>query len=252
MPKTLEDEVPNKPTILEVGPAGSGKSTFAYRFPKPYVINADINMAGPRKQLQEEHHDTKGIVYDDVHTDDSGKAVENLQRFTRFSKLLGDAVASPLYETIILDSVTSLVPIFKNEVLRQGAKPEGFKFTFDEWDKFLFLWSRTIQLLRGCGKTVILIGHLVADKGPMDQVWQYVLSVPGQSGNLIPIFVTDVWRFSVDTELVGGGPKPKYVIRTIQDERYPNIKTSLKLPAKFDATQEMVNNIVKQIKGETT
>lgn len=248
MPKSLADAVPHPPTILMVGPAGSGKSTFAYRFPKPYVLNADINMAGPRKALSAEGK-SLNVKYDNIHIDDEDKPVEPLQRFLRFAALLKRGVEDKEVETIILDSITALVPVFMNEVLRQLGKTEGTAFVIQDWGKLLFLFTSVFDKLRACGKTVIICGHFDVEKGEIDQVLRYILAIPGQSATRVPILATDMWWFSVETSQGQGGTLvPKYVIRTIQDERHPNIKTSLTLPSKFDATQEWVDKIVEQIK----
>lgn len=247
MSKFLSEDIFLPRTFLFIGPAGCAKSTFAYRFPKPWVANVDINMSGPKKVLTEEGRPLT-VAYDNIHLDDLDKPVDPLKQYLRFTEVLSKAVQSPDYETIIIDSITSLVPVFKNEVLRSLNKPIGTQFEIKDWGKLLFLFTDMFTKLRACGKTVIVIGHFDVEKGEVDQVLRYTLAIPGQSAGLMPILATDMFWFAVETIIVNGDPKPKYVIRTIQDERHPNIKTSLKLPPKFDANQQWVDEIVKQIK----
>lgn len=247
----LEEVVPNKPVILLIGPAGCGKTTFALQFRKPYLINVDNNLAGPRNYFKRAGISMDGVNYDNVAFDDAGAPIQIKDQYQRFTSLLSRAVQDANTSTIIIDSTTSMQSVLEAYVVTKRGKPVGTKFTFDEWFDFQYIWSETITKLRGCGKTVIIIGHEQVEKGEIDQVLRYVLAIPGKTGDLMPMLVTDVWRMSVELKLVGTQQKGYYSVTTIQDSRRPNIKTSFTLPTSFEASPANVVVIENQIYPES-
>jgi len=244
---SLAESVPNKPVILLIGPAGAGKTTFALQFRRPYLVNIDNNLAGPQNYFKRSNLNMSSMRYDNVAFDDTNKPVEVAGQYMRFVNLLSRAVADPTVDTVIIDSTTSLQPVFEAYCLSKRGKPVGSKFSFDEWHDFAYVWTETIAKLRTCGKTVIIIGHETTEKGDIDQVLRWVLAVPGQMGDKIPMLVTDVWRLNVQLKLVGTTQKPFYSVTTIQDTRRPNIKASLTLPTEFEASPANIKLIEDQI-----
>lgn len=252
MPKQLSDSVPNMPVVLEVGPAGSGKTTFMTRLKWPdkktYIIDVDKNLAGPRKVAGLEKRDLSHVIYDHIDTNDEDKPVDALNRYLRLASLLSRAVADPSYGVICITSTTSLVPVFMNEVRRQMSKPVDAEFKgFDMWGKFSQLWQHFIAALRASNKFIVLDGHLQVEKGELDQVLRYALAIPGSTGDLLPMQLTDVWLFGVDQKPDNGVTKDYYMIQTVQTNQYPNMKSSLDLPRRFEATQAMADSIIKQL-----
>lgn len=251
MPIKLSTSVPNFPTILLIGPAGSGKTTLMTRFRLPgkkiYIVDIDNNLAGPRKVAMAEKRNIDHVEYDHIHLDDNGVEVPMLQRATRLNTLLTAAVKDDSIGTIGITSTTSLNPVFMAEVLRQTGRQAGTAFELRDWGKFAYLYQQFIASLRSCGKVVIIDGHVQAQKGDIDQVLRYALAIPGATGDLLPMAVTDVWRTSVEQSLVGNATVDKYMVTTVQDERNPNIKSSLSVPRKFEATQANIDSLISQI-----
>lgn len=247
---TLSDSIIQHPVILVIGPAGCGKTTFCLQFRKPYLINVDNNLGGPKNFFKRSGRDMSGIKYDNVAWDDSGNPIPIKDQYVRFHTLLTRGVADKDSETIIIDSTTSMQSVLEAFCVTKRGKPVGTKFTFDEWYDFQYIWSETINKLRQCGKAVMIIGHEQVEKGEIDQVLRYVLAIPGKTGDLMPMLVTDVWRMSTELKLVGTAQKAVYNVTTVQTSRNPNIKTSFTLPSTFEATQDNINLIEKQIYGE--
>lgn len=249
MPIKLNETIANKPAILGVGPGGTGKSTFFGRFRRPFFVNADINMEGPKLQYAREGR-TPDITFDYIHVDDNNKPVEFKQRYNRFAEVVERACKDPNTDTIIIDSITKMNLIFQAEVIRQANKKEGTPLAIQDWGVYLYLWNKVVDIVRSYNKTSVWIGHVWEDKNEIDQTMRLMLAMPGQTGTLLPISMTDMWRFSLDPSTgtdANGVPKKDYNIRTVQDERFINIKTSLDLPAKFPATQEWADKIDKLI-----
>lgn len=243
----LSDNIPNSMLALLIGPAGCGKTTFALQFRNPYLVNIDNNIAGPRNYYKRVNFDMSKLKYDNVARDDKDNPIPVAAQYQRFTELLARGVADKDVSTLIIDSTTSLQPVLETHIRIKKGKPEGFKFTFDEWADFKYIWSETMLKLRVCGKSVIIIGHEKVEKGQVDEVLRYVLAVPGQTGELMPMLMTDVWRMSVENKLVGNMQQPAYFVSTIQSLRHPNIKTSLTLPQKFEANTTSIKMIEDQI-----
>ena len=244
---TLNDNIPNALLALLIGPAGCGKTTFALQFRRPYLVNIDNNIAGPRNYYKRAGLDMSAIKYDNVALDDANVAIAPVAQYARFATLLARGVADKDVDTIIVDSTTSLQPVLEAHIRAKKGKPADFKFTFDEWADFKYIWTETMMKLRNCGKSVIIIGHEKVEKGQVDEVLRYVLAVPGQTGDLMPMLMTDVWRMNVEMVLRGNAQVPAYYVSTIQSTRHPNIKTSLTLPQKFEATAANIKLIEDQI-----
>ena len=256
---TLEESIPTNIVALLIGPAGSGKTTTALQFPAPFLINVDNNLAGPKNFFLRNKLPLTGIRYESVfekhekQADGTTKAVPVpiAAQCNRLFDLLKLAVDDPAIKTVILDSTTSLQPIIEAYINSKRGKQPGTKFSFDEWYDFAYFYTDLLGKLRVCGKNVIIIAHEQVEKSDMDSVLRYVLAIPGQMGDKIPMLVTDVWRTSVELKLAGQQQVPVYFIHTVQDARRPNIKTSLNLPSKLEVNQANIKLITDQIYGTT-
>lgn len=249
--QSLDEFIPEGRTIILVGPAGCGKTTLATRFPNPYLIIADPNaLAGPMKVAKKESRPIGHVKYDFLHRDETGKEILLGARFDRMSKLFKEAANNPLVGTIILDSTTSLVPVFKAKVnLVNGKAADALLEGWNQWGQFESLWMQFLDWMLTSTKINIIISHEQVDKDEMDKVLRYALAIPGKSAETLPRIVSDVWQMSVDTKVEGNPPalRSKHLVTTVQNNLRPNIKSSLDIPNQFEATQEMVDKIVAQI-----
>ena len=110
---TLADNIPNSMLALLIGPAGCGKTTFALQFRRPYLVNIDNNIAGPRNYYKRAGLDMSAIKYDNVALDDANVAIAPVAQYARFATLLARGVADKDVDTIIVDSTTSLQPVLE-------------------------------------------------------------------------------------------------------------------------------------------
>jgi adenylate kinase family enzyme len=241
--KTFATHVPLDFALALVGRPGSGKTTLACRFPKPFVISTDKNLRGPAAQLAREG--LTDIAYDDeIVVDSSGAEVPPWQQWARLNASLVSAVSSDR-ETIILDNGTQISDMICAEVLRQSPTKTG-KMEIPSWGVYLQFWKQFVLKLRQCPKRTIMIFHERLEKDDADGTLKYFLAIPGQSSDLLPSLFTDIWRTEVVELLRGQTMTPVRMVRVVQNPRNEHLKTSIPtLPVTFEANQTEIDKILK-------
>ncbi len=254
MPLKADSRPPNNPVIALLGAPGTGKTTLAVRFPKPYVIDCDKNLAGPFNWLkQNKPKHLENVTYDQVAIEEDPKnpgqfiEVPVLQRHPRFMKLLSAAYKSDA-ETIIIDSATSLSMMLVQHVNKTCGLVENAKWEFEQWRLYLYAWTSLVTQIRDRVKTTILIVHEELEKNELDGTVRNVMLIPGQAKSAIPALVTDVWRLWILKKLTGTGASYHRMCTTVQDKKYINLKASIACPAEFELTDENLNKILKDAK----
>jgi DNA polymerase III delta prime subunit len=213
--------------LLLQGPPGSGKSTTACQFPKAYIIDADVNLGGPIRYCKN-HNLVTPVGYDRLDVDETGKPVPASAQYLRLDKLVADASVNPDIETVVIDSGTGLAPVIMAEVNRQQPSLKDGRQIY----QFFLLATRTfIAKITVMRKNFILTMHEKIEQDAMTNIIQYRLAWPGQLGDYMGAFFTNVWRCEVESE--GFPPKYKRVIRTIQDTQHHGLKNDIELPAKL-------------------
>lgn len=221
--------------LLLQGPPKSGKTVLACQFPRPYVIDLDVNLGGPLRWIRE-----RGLAlpvgYDVLDKDETGKDVPLSQRYIRLDKLIREVAVNPDVDTVIFDSATNLVDVLIAEVLRQQNKTAMSK---QEWGFFFTLsknWFGTVAQMR---KHIVIPAHEKVNKDPQGAViLPYDVAWPGQFGSIIGAFMTDVWR----TECVEGPPTMvagkmqkaySWMVKTMPSYQF-KLGNSLGLPPEFE------------------
>ncbi len=227
-----------------VGNAGSGKSTLAARFPSPCFLSLDKNLRGPAAVMLSEGK--TDISYEDAFdVDDQGKPVPEAMRYQRFCSILTKVLADPSVKTVVIDNTTILSDYIIAEVLRQNGRKA---MEMRDWGAYLGAWKFIVAQLRQCGKNVIIITHERVEKDDMDGQLKYFLAIPGQSADILPTLVTDVWRCEVEEKLVGTTRKHIRNVRVVQSARHAHLKSSTpSLPAVFEATTPQITAIMNQL-----
>lgn len=227
--------------LLLQGPPKSGKTVLACQFPRPYVIDLDVNLGGPLRFMRERNLPLP-VGYDVLDKDENGKDVPVSERYIRLDKLIKEAAVNPNIDTVIFDSATNLVDVFIAEVLRQQKKPVMSK---QEWGFFFALsknWFGTVAQMR---KHIVIPAHEKINKDKEGAViLPYDVAWPGQFGQIIGAFMTDIWRTDCQEGApvnVGGKLQKSYswLVKTMPSYQY-KLGNSLGLPPEFEFKWETI------------
>lgn len=227
--------------LLLQGPPKSGKTVLACQFPRPYVIDLDVNLGGPLRWIRE-----RGLAlpvgYDVLDKDENGKDVPMPNRYARLDKLLMAAQDNSEIDTIVVDSATNLVDVFIAEVLQQQKKSAMSK---QEWGFFFTLSKNWFGKAAQFRKHIVIPAHEKVNKDPQGAVvLPYDVAWPGQFGQIIGAFMTDMWRTQcsegVPTMVNGKMQKEfKWQVQTMPSYQY-KLGNSLGLPAEFEFKWETI------------
>lgn len=231
--------------LILQGEPKSGKTTLACQFPKAYIIDCDVNLGGPLRYLKKSNLPLP-VGYDVLDKDEAGKDVPMLMRYQRFTKLIGEAQLNDNIETIVIDSATSFQDVLLEETKRmQPSIKDGRQL----WGFFFTYGKELMARLRLMRKHIIFICHEKLDKLPDGGVvYPYRIAWPGQLGQIMTTFFTDVWHTEV--KQVGFPPNAKYewVVQTMPSYQY-KLGNSLGLPDEFVFDWKLIES---KLKPETT
>lgn len=222
--------------LLLQGPPGSAKTTTACQFPKSYIIDVDVNLGGPLRFCKN-HNLVIPVGYDRLDVDENGVTVPAAARYLRLEQLIAKASVDSAIDTVVLDSATGLAPVVMDEVKRQQPSLKDGRQVY----QFFLLATRDfIAKITLMKKNFILIAHEKIEQDAMTQITQYRVAWPGQLGDYIGAFFTNVWRCEVERE--GLPPKYRYVIRAMQDTQHHGLKNDLELPPVFQFDWNLIQS----------
>jgi hypothetical protein len=246
---TTEDYI----RLILQGEPKSGKSTLACQFPGAYIIDCDVNLGGPLRYLRD-HNLPLPLGFDVLDKNGTGQDIDMQMRYTRFSLLMSEAQKHPDIKTIVIDSATSFTDILLAETQRlQPSVKDGRQL----WGFFFSYGKALMAQLRLFRKHIVFIAHERTDKLPDGGVVYPVrIAWPGQLGQIMPSFFTDVWRTEI--KQVGFSPNAKYrwVVQTMPSYQY-KLGNSLGLPDEFEFDWKLIEEKLKPrerstVNGKTT
>lgn len=228
--------------VLLQGDPKSGKTTMACQFPGAYIIDIDVNLAGPLRYLKSAKLPLP-VGYDVVDHED-GKEIHPDLRYTRFSKLLTEASTNDEVKTIVIDSATGLVDLLLAETkrLQPGIKDQRQMFGF-----FFQYGKEFLTRLKTIRKHIVLVCHEKLEKNPDGSViLPYRVAWPGQLGHIIASFFTDVWRCEVLEKPTGLETKYEWVVKTMPNFQF-KLGNSLGLPPVFKFDWKVIQERIDRL-----
>jgi hypothetical protein len=232
--------------LLLQGPPKSGKTVLACKFPGAYIIDIDRNLGGVLRYLRDNKLPMP-VGYDHVDRDDADALIPLPLRYARLSKLLLAAQENPLVQTIVLDSGTTLSDVLIHETLRGQGKTAvaDFKDGRQFWGHFAVLGKGFMAALSQMRKHIVLICHEKTEKtAEGNVVYPIKVAWPGQVGEIIGCFFTNVWRCETKIIPAGASNTYKWVVRTLPDHRFA-LGNTLGLPAEFEFDWKLVEAKLK-------
>lgn len=230
--------------LLLQGESGAGKTTKALQFPGVWVIDCDLNLAGPLRYLRENKLPPP-LGYDTVDIDDEGNVVPENMRWARIATLLsgiGQRVG-PELKTIVFDSMSKLGDYNKAHVIRTNPTKTG-GMEMPSWGFYYSNWIKLVGVVTTAKVNCVFTAHDKVDKDEVDGSTRIFLNVQGQFQSVAGSLFTDVWHAEVKN--VGGlVPKYEWLVRTIQDYRHAGLKNSLGLPPLFEFNWKVIAEKLK-------
>lgn len=195
MKNTNELTVDNlKLRTLVYGKCGTGKTTFACGFPKPYVFDFDNGMLSQRG---------KNISYD-TYTD-YGSFQSDWRKFIKDDN----------YKTLVIDSITTMEEYCQKYVLQLNKKTQ---MDINVWGVLIDLLQALFMDIKNTDKHVVVTAH---EQIIQDGITGEVQILPLISGKQLPaqlgLFFDEVYRMQVGRSKEG---KPMYQMITRADAKY--------------------------------
>lgn len=217
-------------SILILGRPGSAKTTLALQFPKPFVLDCDQNMKGPVRYLAARLGKMPWFKHDTPLTDKTGAPTSRQTRMDRVKELLEEAVADPEIETIIIDSLTTLVDFIFDKIratatgtnapkFGDGKKTQDEPLRIQDWGVFANVLKQLIFWLKASGKRIVFIGHISTDKDEVSKMILHTIACPGMLGDIISGLFEEVWQTEVKSTGADASLKADYKVRTVGDAR---------------------------------
>lgn len=225
---------------LLVGEPKTGKTNLSMAFPSPWFLDLDGNIASAVRRAP-----GKRFFFDDL------KGVPAIEVFEKLETLIKAASADSSVETIIIDSLTSLVGIVREHILTR-LRANGAKLRTDTLDDQLRLSDyqtlstyilRLLALCRASGKYVIWTAHQKADRDELTGIVKYQLHIPGNLKDNLGAYFTDVWATVVEPVMTAKGSDVKYTIRTKPTGLHISLGASFPMEASTDVTNKTPEQI---------
>lgn len=214
--------------LLLIGPPKGGKTVFATCFPRPWILDADNNLAGAVR-----YHAARGVPIKDYFFDDPNKMekdgtliprpMEHRWDFT--IKAVMEAVKSPDVSTIFVDGLTLAGQYLEAHILAHSKEGNGMKdliiagekvMNQSHWNPFKTMMFKLVMACRSAGKPFIMSCHELSETNDSGAVISYRPLISGQLRGSLAGFFTDCWRMESEQVPISAAKHPtgvKYSVR---------------------------------------
>lgn len=222
-----------------VGQAGSGKTVLGMRlFPKTAVVVFDFNFQSGKRYCEKIGCLSNIVGFETVTVDSkTGTPFSPNLWYDRFFKIVDDMTKDPSVDHIFIDGASGITDAIIAKIVGAtnlaAIQIVGGKDSWPKWGTVGVTWRGLISQLRTTGKKVSVAIHESKNQDASDSIWKYELLIPGQTKDLLPNIMSDIWR----TEVVESAGKHIWQVRTLPDIRHENLKNTYGLPAVLSADE---------------
>ena len=186
-----------KLNILIYGKSGTGKTSFACCFPKPFVFDFDKGMLSQRGRDVEYETYKGATAYQDFEV-----SFKEMERECK-------------YETIVLDSVTTMQEYLLDKILLVNKRPMP---TLNEWNTLIAELKDLFMRLTKMGKHLVVVAHeQVLQDDITGEMLVRPLIVGKKLPEMLPLWFDEVYRAQVSRTK---DSVPSYDILTASDIKY--------------------------------
>lgn len=183
--------------VLIYGKSGTGKTSFACCFPKPYVFDFDKGLLSQRG---------RDVEYD---------TYKGLTAYQDFELKLKELEMKCPYETLVLDSITTMQEYLMDKILLANHKPMP---TMHEWNVMIAELKDLFSRMTKMAQHTIFIAH---EELKQDEITGEIVIQPLVVGKklppMLPMWFDEVYRAQVTRSKDG---KPEFGLLTSSDVKY--------------------------------
>lgn len=209
---------PSELNIMLYGEFAGGKTTFGLTFPKPIFVF----------DLDKRYQTFAGMAGVDFKTyEDTGRRPSAYRDFMK--DLLDFQEDSEQFETVLIDSSTSLLDVMTNDLLGTTGTGRGATEGLDlsQWGTVNERFRKIFTLLKGYDAHTILTSHQQIFQDDLTGEIKYVTMLVGRKlPQKAPLFFDEVYRCYTERDREKG--TIEYLIQTQSGRHYP-ARTSLNL-----------------------
>lgn len=226
MPSSSSLSTSNTPSFLIIGDGGTEKTRFAVQAPKPLVYDHDGGLISTR--------DLPAFQFETFKDAPHGSKSFSKERgifpwgtawpaFIDHLNKQWDLIEKGEwpYETLVIDSLTTLTAICMNYVLKGTGKKPTDAITLPEWGSQLRLMESLMEQLAAWPVRLIITAHIKRDTNDTMATIEYLPMITGQLAGRIGIYFDEVYY----TEPKGKGADRKVTFITEATGLYKQAKS---------------------------
>lgn len=236
-------------SILLIGDAGSKKTTFLGTIPEVFVYDFDAGMAVNRGR-RVEYQTFKDVGYGVKLT----QALKNRgfhkwgEAWPAFINHLNNTVGKAIddgswgHRPVALDSLTTLMNLAMNHVLREGGKKPMDAKSFNDWGQQIGLVETVLDQLTAWPVMLICTAHIHRDNNELMESVEYLPLLTGKFAGRVALYFDEVWY----SKVAGKVGERKFSLVTESTGMYKQAKTRYNVKDGSDIDWSAVKKFIVQ------
>lgn len=231
MASSADLKISSTPSFLIIGDGGTEKTRFAVQAPKPLVYDHDGGLISTRDLPDYEFETFKDAPHGSKSISKERGIYAWGTAWPAFIDHLNkqwDAIEKGEwpYETLVIDSLTTLTAICMNYVLKGTGKGPKDAITLPEWGSQLRLMESLMEQLAAWPVRLIVTAHIKRDTNETMATIEYLPMITGQLAGRIGIYFDEVYY----TNPKGKGSDRKVTFITEATGLYKQAKSRHNVP----------------------